>query len=181
MSIEVWRKWPTLCRHHFQMHCLDRNLMYFDKFSLTFSLSCSLDGSTFRLSVTQATWDCLHTCWQPSTVLQPLMHRFWKLTLQLLARYTTWMQEVKDTEVSDLHLARLASRSKFSYKAVVFPLSLTTVSSISFNEIEISSVVFEKFPILCIISFIPHICVFAIFLSHSSSCTNPTFYCNVYT
>ena len=38
---------------------------------------------------------CLNVCWIPSVFLDPLMPKFWKLTLQLLSRYSTWMDELK--------------------------------------------------------------------------------------
>ena len=51
-----------------------------------------LTDSPFKLKVFSTLWSCLSRCWSDSTFLLPLTHRFWKLTLQLLARTSTWSQ-----------------------------------------------------------------------------------------
>ncbi|GCC31744.1 hypothetical protein chiPu_0010205 [Chiloscyllium punctatum] len=53
------------------------------------------DGSQFRLSVTHVLWQNLLKCWADHIYLPPLAHRFWKLSLQLLARYSKWIDELK--------------------------------------------------------------------------------------
>ncbi|XP_038656994.1 conserved oligomeric Golgi complex subunit 2 [Scyliorhinus canicula] len=52
-------------------------------------------GSEFRLLVTQVLWQNLLKCWADHIYLPPLAHRFWKLTLQLLARYSKWVNELQ--------------------------------------------------------------------------------------
>ncbi|EPT04594.1 hypothetical protein FOMPIDRAFT_1140249 [Fomitopsis schrenkii] len=37
-------------------------------------------------------WDAIQTCWSAPVYIPELSHRFWKLTLQLLSRYRTWLQ-----------------------------------------------------------------------------------------
>lgn len=49
-------------------------------------------GDEFLLLCHEALWDALHRCWDEDVFLPPLSHRFWKLTLQLLARHRGWVQ-----------------------------------------------------------------------------------------
>ncbi|XP_017319955.1 conserved oligomeric Golgi complex subunit 2 [Ictalurus punctatus] len=51
-------------------------------------------GSHYRLQVTEVLWSCVCRCWAERIYLPPLAHRFWKLTLQLLSRYATFLTEV---------------------------------------------------------------------------------------
>nr|XP_037275519.1 LOW QUALITY PROTEIN: conserved oligomeric Golgi complex subunit 2-like [Rhipicephalus microplus] len=41
----------------------------------------------------EALWAALCRCWDEDVFLAPLSHRFWKLTLQLLARHRGWLQQ----------------------------------------------------------------------------------------
>uniref|UniRef100_A0A8C1ITM0 Conserved oligomeric Golgi complex subunit 2 n=1 Tax=Cyprinus carpio TaxID=7962 RepID=A0A8C1ITM0_CYPCA len=52
-------------------------------------------GSSYHLQVTEVLWSCVCRCWADQVYLSPLAHRFWKLTLQLISRYTTFLTEVK--------------------------------------------------------------------------------------
>ncbi|MCI4376177.1 hypothetical protein PGIGA_G00185360 [Pangasianodon gigas] len=51
-------------------------------------------GGHYRLQVTDVLWSCVCRCWAERVYLPPLAHRFWKLTLQLLSRYATFLTEV---------------------------------------------------------------------------------------
>ncbi|TRY96035.1 hypothetical protein DNTS_016550 [Danionella cerebrum] len=51
-------------------------------------------GSNFRLRVTETLWSCVCSCWAEQVYIAPLAHRFWKLTLQLISRYSTFLTEV---------------------------------------------------------------------------------------
>ncbi|KAK5882596.1 hypothetical protein CesoFtcFv8_021165 [Champsocephalus esox] len=51
-------------------------------------------GSAFHLQVSEVLWSCLMRCWSDKVYLSPLAHRFWKLTLQLYARYAKFLDEV---------------------------------------------------------------------------------------
>lgn len=44
---------------------------------------------TFTCSV--VVWNSLCRCYSPEVFLPPLLHRFWKLMLLVLARYRTWI------------------------------------------------------------------------------------------
>ncbi|GAB6021627.1 Conserved oligomeric Golgi complex subunit 2 [Chamberlinius hualienensis] len=47
----------------------------------------------FNLSQTNVLWECLHNCWSSQVLLQPLAHRFWKLSILLFARFNTWLTD----------------------------------------------------------------------------------------
>lgn len=47
----------------------------------------------FQLQTTATAWHCLMRCWANGVFLHQLTHRFWKLNLQILARYYTWVGE----------------------------------------------------------------------------------------
>ncbi len=53
----------------------------------------------FHLTASHNLWQCLEQCWREDVFLQPLCHRFWKLTLQLLARYAKWIEDVIEVEL----------------------------------------------------------------------------------
>ncbi|MBN3292335.1 COG2 protein, partial [Polypterus senegalus] len=51
-------------------------------------------GSAYRLLATHVLWNNLSKCWSENIYLPLLAHRFWKLTLQLLSRYSKFLSEV---------------------------------------------------------------------------------------
>ena len=54
----------------------------------------------FHTNAAQSAYSCIQRCWQNDVLLLPLCHRFWKLTLQILARLTSWVEEVRQIQVS---------------------------------------------------------------------------------
>jgi len=48
----------------------------------------------FQLEVFCTLYKCLQQCWQRGVFLPALVHRFWKLTLQLVIRMASWLDEV---------------------------------------------------------------------------------------
>ncbi|KAI0288526.1 oligomeric golgi complex component, COG2-domain-containing protein [Russula brevipes] len=48
--------------------------------------------SPFAMSSSAAVWSAMKTCWDRNVYVPQLAHRFWKLTLQILSRYRTWIQ-----------------------------------------------------------------------------------------
>uniref|UniRef100_A0A673FYF1 Conserved oligomeric Golgi complex subunit 2 n=1 Tax=Sinocyclocheilus rhinocerous TaxID=307959 RepID=A0A673FYF1_9TELE len=46
-------------------------------------------------AVTEVLWSCVCRCWADQVYLPPLAHRFWKLMLQLISRYATFLTEVR--------------------------------------------------------------------------------------
>ncbi|KAJ9117561.1 hypothetical protein QFC22_004411 [Naganishia vaughanmartiniae] len=62
------------------------------------ALSSGIGASTGRrdgyaLSQSAAAMTAVKACWAPSTYIPELSHRFWRLTLQILSRYQTWLQK----------------------------------------------------------------------------------------
>ncbi|XP_077537705.1 conserved oligomeric Golgi complex subunit 2 [Haemaphysalis longicornis] len=51
------------------------------------------DGGEFLLRCHEVLWECVERCWSEEVFLAPLSHRFWKLTLQLLARHRGWLRQ----------------------------------------------------------------------------------------
>ncbi|XP_041714905.1 conserved oligomeric Golgi complex subunit 2 isoform X2 [Coregonus clupeaformis] len=51
-------------------------------------------GSCYHLLVSQVLWNSLVRCWAEKVYLPPLAHRFWKLTLQLISRYSKFLTEM---------------------------------------------------------------------------------------
>lgn len=51
---------------------------------------------TFHLTATVELWCALCQCWDASIYLPSLCHRFWQLTLQLLTRYNTSLNELQE-------------------------------------------------------------------------------------
>lgn len=50
------------------------------------------DNCLFRLHGTCELDRCLQLCWSDKVFIAPLIHRFWKVTLQLLARFYNWVK-----------------------------------------------------------------------------------------
>ncbi|KAH9051485.1 COG complex component [Lactarius vividus] len=46
----------------------------------------------FVMSSTAAVWSAMTTCWDRNVFVPQLAHRFWKLMLQILSRYRTWIE-----------------------------------------------------------------------------------------
>ncbi|KAL4237416.1 Conserved oligomeric Golgi complex subunit 2 [Mactra antiquata] len=57
--------------------------------------------SEFNLYSTHELWSCLHHCWNEEIYLTPLAHRFWKLNMQILSRYATWIDEAYKEQITD--------------------------------------------------------------------------------
>uniref|UniRef100_A0A8C7KXB8 Conserved oligomeric Golgi complex subunit 2 n=1 Tax=Oncorhynchus kisutch TaxID=8019 RepID=A0A8C7KXB8_ONCKI len=58
-------------------------------------LEAAAAGSSYHLLVSQVLWNSLVRCWAEKVYLSPLVHRFWKLTLQLISRYSKFLTEVQ--------------------------------------------------------------------------------------
>ena len=72
-----------------------------------------LDGGhmkySFRLASTSSIISALEKCWNPSIFIPSLLHRFWKLTLQVISRYSTAIATVL-TVLDDEHSAESGDR-----------------------------------------------------------------------
>ncbi|CAG5107799.1 Similar to COG2: Conserved oligomeric Golgi complex subunit 2 (Homo sapiens) [Cotesia congregata] len=51
------------------------------------------DTDTFSLYGSETTWDCLMKTWSEGIFISQLLHQFWKLNLQILSRYRTWISD----------------------------------------------------------------------------------------
>eukprot|EP00079_Xenopus_tropicalis_P008432 XP_002931527.2 PREDICTED: conserved oligomeric Golgi complex subunit 2 isoform X2 [Xenopus tropicalis] len=57
--------------------------------------------SNYCLRATHILWSCLLSCWSNEVFLPKLAHRFWKLTLQMISRYCSFIKEVALHTCSD--------------------------------------------------------------------------------
>ncbi len=53
--------------------------------------SASGGGEAFVMSESEAVWRAIQACWARDVHLNELTARFWRLTLQLVSRYRTWL------------------------------------------------------------------------------------------
>ena len=59
---------------------------------LTLRMMRIAEISPFSMSSSAAVWSAITTCWDRNVYVPQLAHRFWKLMLQILSRYRTWIQ-----------------------------------------------------------------------------------------
>uniref|UniRef100_A0A8C4DWB4 Conserved oligomeric Golgi complex subunit 2 n=1 Tax=Dicentrarchus labrax TaxID=13489 RepID=A0A8C4DWB4_DICLA len=71
-------------------------------------------GSAYHLQVSEVLWSCLVRCWSDKVYLSPLAHRFWKLTLQLYARYAKFLDEVTKEPTRPLPSSASSTSSRTS-------------------------------------------------------------------
>uniref|UniRef100_A0A3B4CEW1 Conserved oligomeric Golgi complex subunit 2 n=1 Tax=Pygocentrus nattereri TaxID=42514 RepID=A0A3B4CEW1_PYGNA len=90
--------------------------------AITDGLEAAPAGSRYRLQVTEVLWSCVCRCWAEHIYLPPLAHRFWKLTLQLLSRYSAFLTEVQ-------HKGQNSHSSYPGFKAQPLPSSASSTSS----------------------------------------------------
>lgn len=62
--------------------------------ALTDVLEDAPAGSSFCLLASHRTWSSLQRCWSDAMFLPSLAHRLWRLTLQILARYSVFANEL---------------------------------------------------------------------------------------
>ncbi|XP_039097176.1 conserved oligomeric Golgi complex subunit 2 isoform X2 [Hyaena hyaena] len=62
--------------------------------ALTDELEKAPAGSAFCLLASHRTWSSLQRCWSDEMFLPVLVHRLWRLTLQILARYSVFVREL---------------------------------------------------------------------------------------
>ncbi|TKC48957.1 hypothetical protein EI555_013638, partial [Monodon monoceros] len=63
--------------------------------ALTDVLEDAPAGSSYCLLASHRTWSSLQRCWSDQMFLPLLVHRLWRLTLQILARYSVFVKEVR--------------------------------------------------------------------------------------
>lgn len=61
------------------------------------------ENSQYLLMSSEVLIECVNLCWNDSIYLKSLSHEFWKLTLQLVSRYSAWIfSYVKDCETKSI-------------------------------------------------------------------------------
>lgn len=59
------------------------------------------EAAPYKISCTAVLMSCIEMCWQDQIFLPPLVHRFWKVTLQCLSRYCKWAQEIVEFNIEE--------------------------------------------------------------------------------
>ncbi|CAO2609426.1 Conserved oligomeric Golgi complex subunit 2 [Lemmus lemmus] len=59
------------------------------------------DGSPYCLLASHRTWSSLEKCWSNEMFLPLLAHRLWRLTLQILARFSVFISELSGRPISN--------------------------------------------------------------------------------
>ena len=67
--------------------------------ALCSGLSSIAGDKHFHLHATVTLEECVRKCWQEDVYLQPLCQKFWRLTLQMFSRYSTWIHDLFQDEV----------------------------------------------------------------------------------
>lgn len=70
--------------------------------------------------MTEAVWSAIERCWSNEVCLPELIHRFWKLTCLILARYHAWLKQL-DTGQAELLPDILADLSSLQSRAGTLP------------------------------------------------------------
>jgi hypothetical protein len=52
-------------------------------------------NSLYKTLITSIIFQSMDRCWQKNVFLEPLSHRFWKLTLQCIVRFRVWIETFK--------------------------------------------------------------------------------------
>lgn len=88
------------------------------------------------MAATEQIYKAMSSCWSDDVYLADLSPRFWRLTLQILSRYKTWLDaHLPDYVVKDaIAAAAAASASSSSSPASAPGLSLQRVSCLSLQE-----------------------------------------------
>ncbi|EJU04373.1 COG complex component [Dacryopinax primogenitus] len=68
----------------------------------------------FKSPQSDAVWKALERCWSEDVFVLELGERFWRLTLQILSRYRTWLAETAPAEILDRPALSLAEKRSAS-------------------------------------------------------------------
>ncbi|KAI9257611.1 hypothetical protein BY458DRAFT_535220 [Sporodiniella umbellata] len=123
--VEFMKKWQLPV--YFQLKL--REIVISVEETLTSTSSAKDKNST--LTETKAITDAIQKCWSDQVYLYSLAHRFYKLTLQLIKRYTVWMD----------------SRLKSSNRNTRQTLHDNAQQFIDFSQKEIPKLMLPKLPI----------------------------------
>ncbi|XP_060048011.1 conserved oligomeric Golgi complex subunit 2 isoform X2 [Erinaceus europaeus] len=93
--------------------------------ALTDALEDAPAGSLFCLLASHRTWSSMQRCWSDEMFLPLLVHRLWRLTLQILARYSVFVNELLLRPISN----ETTKETKKSLVTVSKDLSISQGSS----------------------------------------------------
>ncbi|KAF4563335.1 hypothetical protein EYR36_003778 [Pleurotus pulmonarius] len=81
----------------------------------TIRIERSTDTSTpFVMSQATAAWSAVSLCWSSDVYIPELSFRFWRLTLQIISRFKTWLDQSLAIEIQQSTTADKAARSSTS-------------------------------------------------------------------
>lgn len=58
----------------------------------------------WKLLATETVWKSLNKCWEEGIFLRSIAHKFWKLSLQIISRFTKWAKSFAHYPVSSVFL-----------------------------------------------------------------------------
>ncbi|KAF9465050.1 oligomeric golgi complex component, COG2-domain-containing protein [Collybia nuda] len=71
------------------------------------------EKNSFSMGQSLSVWVAITACWSAEIFIPNLCHRFWRLTLQILSRYKTWLdQSLPPSEVSPTKISTTFSTEK---------------------------------------------------------------------
>ncbi|THH02289.1 hypothetical protein EW026_g562 [Hermanssonia centrifuga] len=88
----------------------------------------------FATAQAAAIWEAITSCWSAQLYIPELDHRFWKLTLQLISRYNSWLRNSLPPFESDAKAAILTERNGLST-----PSAISRVATPTNAQVEASS------------------------------------------
>ncbi|KAL1748768.1 oligomeric golgi complex component, COG2-domain-containing protein [Schizophyllum fasciatum] len=101
-AVEVMRKHPVYMNFerrwqlpvYFQLRWKEIVTKLEESLSATkLERAASVTEKEFATSQARAVWEAVSACWSAEIYIPELSHRFWRLTLQLLSRYKTWLDQ----------------------------------------------------------------------------------------
>ena len=106
-----------------------------------FGLNEQLD-TLFKTVIATTIFQSIERCWNEKVFLEPLTHRFWKLTLQCLVRFRTWIEtfQVKSTDTKTflnlyVDLQTFSTEVKKFFQTIIINQRLQSILSSSPNII----------------------------------------------
>ncbi|KAI4519958.1 COG complex component [Schizophyllum commune Loenen D] len=101
-AVEVMRKHPVYMNFerrwqlpvYFQLRWKEIITKLEERLSVTkLERTGTVADKDFATSQARAVWEAISACWSAEIYIPDLSHRFWRLTLQLLSRYKTWIDQ----------------------------------------------------------------------------------------
>ncbi|KAL8600040.1 hypothetical protein ACOMHN_039273 [Nucella lapillus] len=97
--------------------------------ALVTGLNSPAEPSEWKLQASHTLWAGLQRCWTDAVFLPALLHRFWKLSLQQMARHASWLDQLYDDETERRRQSLASKPSKGS-----LPTSASTSQLMSLGE-----------------------------------------------